>query len=207
MASTGSRTLYNDEPFPPDQIVEAICQLQHNNQNAKMVIILFGKHSSLARPKAIKADDDSVDISFGAMTIRYKYKSPQAWMTNNWESYFIICFGSPKEVVFHLSPELPSSVLLPNHLLLSSLATILSTMLSSLLMPCIVSSRCSPILVLLLARTLPPLLLCLKRGMPLPLRQTSLSGSVLKIMLKRLSTDVESHAHNTSPHLSVKKLS
>jgi len=69
---------WDDEPFPPDQVVEAICQLQHNNQNAKMVI------------KAIKADDDSVDISFGAMAIRYKYKSPQAWLTNNWESYLII---------------------------------------------------------------------------------------------------------------------
>jgi len=29
-------------------------------------------------------------------------------MTKNWESYLIICFGSPKEVVFHWSPELPS---------------------------------------------------------------------------------------------------
>jgi hypothetical protein len=32
---------WDDEPFPPDQVVEAIHQLQHNNQNAKMVIILF----------------------------------------------------------------------------------------------------------------------------------------------------------------------
>jgi len=177
-----------DEPFPPDWVVEAICQLQHNNQNSKMVVILFGEHSIIGDyPKAIKADDNSVDISFGAMTIRYKYKSPQAWMTNNWESYLIICFGSPKEVVFHWSPELPSSSFLPNYLLFSSLATILSTMPSSLLMPCIVLSRCSPILatlslMLLQAHTLPPLLLCSKTGMPLPLRQTSLSGSVLNIM-------------------------
>jgi len=100
---------WEDEPFPPDQVVEAICQLRHNNQNAKMVIILFGEHSIIGDySKAIKADDDSVDISFGAMTISYKYKSPQAWMTNNRESYLIIWFGSPKEVVFHQSPELPS---------------------------------------------------------------------------------------------------
>jgi hypothetical protein len=100
---------WDDEPFPPDQVVEAIRQLRHNNQNAKMVVILFGEHSIIGDyAKAIKADDDSVDISFGAMTIRYNYKSPQAWMTNNWESYLIIRFGSINEVVFHRSPELPS---------------------------------------------------------------------------------------------------
>jgi len=73
------------------------------------VVILFVEHSIIGDyAKAIKADENSVDISFGAMTIRYKYKSPQVWMTNNWESYLIIHFGSPKEVVFHLSPNLPS---------------------------------------------------------------------------------------------------
>jgi len=71
--------------------------------------VLFGEHSIIGDyAKAIKADDDSVDISFGAMTTRYKYKSPQSWLTNNWESYLIICFGSPKKVVFHQSPKLPS---------------------------------------------------------------------------------------------------
>jgi len=100
---------WDNEPFPPDQVVEAICQLQHNKQNAKMDIILFGQHSIIGDyAKAIKADDDSVEICFGAMTIRYKYKSPQAWIINYWESYLIICFGSPKEVVFHQSPKLPS---------------------------------------------------------------------------------------------------
>jgi len=100
---------WDDEPFPPDQAVEAIRQLQHNNQNVKMMVILFGEHSIIGDyTKAIKADDDSVYTSFGAMTIQYKYKSPQVWMTNNWESYLIICFGSPKEVVFHQSPKLPS---------------------------------------------------------------------------------------------------
>jgi hypothetical protein len=93
---------WDDESFPPDQVVEAICQLQHNNQNVKMVIILFGEHSIIGDyAKAIKANDGSVDIGFGAMTIQYKYKSPQAWLTNNWESYLIMPFGSPKEVVFH----------------------------------------------------------------------------------------------------------
>jgi len=59
---------WNDEPFPPDQVVEAICQLRHNNQNAKMVIILFGGHSIIGDyVKAIKADDDSANISFGTM--------------------------------------------------------------------------------------------------------------------------------------------
>jgi len=71
--------------------------------------VLFGEHSIIGDyAKATKADDDSVDISFGAMTTRYKYKSPQSWLTNNWESYLIICFGSPKKVVFHQSPKLPS---------------------------------------------------------------------------------------------------
>jgi len=32
---------WDNENFPPDQVVEAICQLQHNNQNAKMVIVLL----------------------------------------------------------------------------------------------------------------------------------------------------------------------
>jgi len=74
-----------------------------------MVIILYGEHSIIGNyAKAIKADDDSVDIRFGSMAIRYKYKSPQAWMTNNWESYITIHFGSPKEIVFHQSPNLPS---------------------------------------------------------------------------------------------------
>jgi len=73
-----------------DQVVEAICQLWHNNQNAKIVVILFGEHSI---------------IGDYAKAIKYKYKSPQVWMTNNWE---IICFGSPKEVVFHQSPKLPT---------------------------------------------------------------------------------------------------
>jgi len=64
---------WDDEPFPPDQVVEAIHQLWHNSQNAKMVVILFGEHLIIGDyTKAIKADDDSVDISFGAMTIRYK---------------------------------------------------------------------------------------------------------------------------------------
>jgi len=71
--------------------------LRKNNQNAMMAIILFGEHSIIGDyAKAIKADDDSVDISFGATTIRYKYKSPQAWLNNNWESYLIIQFRSPK---------------------------------------------------------------------------------------------------------------
>jgi len=98
---------WDDEPFHPDQVVEAICQLRHNNQNAKKVIILLGEHLIIGDyAKAIKSDDDSVDISFGAITIRYK--SPQAWLNNNWESYLIIQFGSPKEVVFHWSSQLPS---------------------------------------------------------------------------------------------------
>jgi len=66
-------------------------------------------------------------------------------LTNNWESYLIICFRTPKEVVFHQ-----------------------------------------------------------KTGMPLPFRQTSLTGSVLKIMLKRLSTvcwitcpSLQAPAHHT----------
>jgi len=74
MASTGKDPLqphWDDEPFPPDQVMKSIFQLWHNNQNAKMVIILFGEHSIIGDyAKAIKADDDSVDISFGAMTIR-----------------------------------------------------------------------------------------------------------------------------------------
>jgi len=37
---------WDDEPFPPAQLVAAIYQLWHNSQNAKMVIILFGEHQS-----------------------------------------------------------------------------------------------------------------------------------------------------------------
>jgi len=111
------------------------------------------------------ADDDNVDTSFGAMTIRYKYNSPQAWMTNNWGSYLIIHFGSPRRLSSTgLLSFLPSSAFLPNYLLFSSLGTIISTMLSSLLRPIIVLSRCSPTLVTLSSMilqegTLPLLLL------------------------------------------------
>jgi len=38
------------------------------------------------------------------MTIRYKYKNPQAWRTNNWESYLIIHFGSPQGGCLPLVP-------------------------------------------------------------------------------------------------------
>jgi len=115
----------DDEPFPPDQVVEAVCQLQHNNQNAKMFIILFGEHSIIGDyTKAIKADDDSVDISFGSMTIRYNQQLGEP------------SHHPPRRLSSTSPPSfLPSSVLLPNHLFLSSLATILSTMLSSLFMP------------------------------------------------------------------------
>jgi len=97
MASTGSRTLYKLTGTMSLFLLIRLWKPFVNNQNAKMVIILFGEHSIIGDyAKAIKADDDSMDISFGAMTIQYKYKIPQAWMTNNWESYLIIWFGSPK---------------------------------------------------------------------------------------------------------------
>jgi len=111
-ASTGSRTLYNltgtMSLFLLIRLWKPFVSCGTTTRMPRWSSF-SGEHSIIGDyAKAIKADGNIVDIRFGAMTIRYKYKSSQAWMTNNCESYLIIWFGSPNEVVFHQSPQLPS---------------------------------------------------------------------------------------------------
>jgi len=201
---------WENEPFPYNQVVEAICQFWHNNQNAKMVIILFGEHSIIGDyTKAIKADDDSMEISFGAMAIRYKYKSPQAWLNNNWESYLIIWFGSPKEVVFHCSPQLPSFLSFASKPLVSLKSgnhPVNYAVKPVGAMRCFIKMFSNPgdtVIDPFVGMHTTSIAALLENRNAIAI-ETSLSGSVLKIMLKRLSTacwitcpSLQAPAHHT----------
>ncbi|MHB1778087.1 MAG: DNA methyltransferase, partial [Acidimicrobiales bacterium] len=94
----------------PQEVVRSIrqlCDFQNNQHDC--VVILFCEHS-MAGPysDAILEMNSEADITWGAMNIKYSWKSPQKWMTNNFETYLIIRFGPINKITFLRSPDNPS---------------------------------------------------------------------------------------------------